>query len=95
MPTEPEGRRVLRILPWQRLAALLYLVWLDMQKSLFLEEVGCGAVGFLALPGAGVMRRGGGTSRGHAESVTVQRGRRNSHTCIKGTGRKKADFRAL
>lgn len=60
-----------------------------MQKSLFLEEVGCGAVGFLALPGAGVMRRGGGTSRGHAESVTVQRGRRNSHTCIRVPGEKK------
>lgn len=66
--------------------ALLYLGWLDVQQGLFLAEVGCSAVGFLSSSGAGVMWRGGRTSTGHAESVTVQRGRRNSYTCVRGPG---------
>lgn len=58
-------------------------------QRLFLEEVGCAGAAFLALPGAGAMRGGGGTSRGHAEPVTVQRGRRASGTGHKQNQRRK------
>ena len=66
--------------------ALPYLLW----RGLLLGEVGCSAAGSPAVPGAGAMRGGRGTSRGHAEPVAAQRGRRNSHTRLTYRGEKQS-----